>query len=80
MVLQVGVADYAADVTPSDSTVLAKTRGLYVGTSGHLAVTMESEQGSVNVTFSNHPVGYAPLRVIKVLSTGTAASNIVALY
>jgi len=80
MVLQVGVADYAVAVTPSDSTVLAKTRGLYVGTSGHLAVTMESEQGSVDVTFSNHPVGYAPLRVIKVLSTGTAASNIVALY
>ena len=72
--------DYAVPVTPSDSTTLAKTRLLYVGTAGDLAVSLESERGTVSVTFPNHPVGYAPLRVVKVLSTGTAASDIVALY
>ena len=70
-------AVFAATVTPSDSTVLTPTRGLYVGTSGNIAVQMSD--GS-NVTFVSVPQGILPVRVVKVLATGTTASNIVALW
>ena len=63
-------------VTPSDSTVLPSTRGLYVGTGGNLAVTMLG----ADITFANVPAGtLLPLQVQKVLASTTAAS-IVALY
>jgi hypothetical protein len=64
-------------VTPSDATVIPITRGLYVGTSGHVAVRMSKGN---TVTYSNVPVGVWPWAVDMVLSTGTGASNIVALY
>ena len=68
----------AAAVTPSDSTVLAATRGLYVGSAGALKVTTKSGD---DVTFGAVTAGaLLPLSVTKVFSTGTAASNIVALY
>lgn len=66
-----------AAVTPSDTTQLEVTRGLYIGGAGNLVVTMADGN---NVTFANHPVGYAPIQVTKVLSTGTTATSIVALY
>lgn len=67
----------AVAVTPSDSTVLELTRGLYVGTTGNLAVRMADGQ---TVTFTAAAVGYHPLQVDKVMSTNTTASNILALY
>lgn len=67
----------AVAVTPSDSTVLVNTRGLYVGTSGNLVVEMADGQ---TVTFTSVPIGIFPIQVTKVLSTGTTASNIVAVY
>lgn len=69
----------ASAVTKSDTTVLpGVTQGLYVGTTGNVAVTMISGD---NVTFPNVPAGaILPVRVSKVLSTGTTASDIVALY
>lgn len=67
----------AAAVTPSDSTVLTTTRAIYVGGTGALAVTMA---GGGNATFSAVPVGtLLPIRVTKVLSTGTTATLILAL-
>lgn len=70
-------ADSAVAVTKSDSTVLTETRGLYVGVEGDVAVTI----GGANVTFVGVPSGaILPIRVTKVLSTGTTASSIVALY
>ena len=69
----------AAAVTPSDSTVLAATRGLYVGGTGAVVVLMADDSSSV--TFAAVPVGTVlNVRVTKVLSTGTAATNIVALW
>lgn len=72
-------AGYAEAVTPSDATVFSNpTRALYIGSTGAVAVRMYKSQATV--TFANVPVGILPIRVDKVLSTGTAASNIVALY
>ena len=68
----------ATAVTPNDSTVLAKTRALYVGGAGALTVTMAD---GVNATFAAVPAGTTlRIKVTKVLSTGTAATSIVALY
>jgi len=72
-------ASDAAAVTPHDSTEFAvRTRALYIGSGGALTVTMID--GS-NVTFVGVVAGSVlPLRVIKVLATGTTASSIVALF
>jgi len=67
----------AVAVTPSDSTELQVTRGLYVGTSGNLSVVMADGQ---TIVFSSVPIGMFPIQVTKVLSTNTTASNIVAVY
>lgn len=69
----------AEAVTPDDDNDLAGgvTRALYVGTEGDLAVM--TARGNV-VTFRNAAGGYHPLRVIRVLDTGTTAADIVALY
>ena len=68
-------ASIAASVTPSDSTVLEATVGLYVGGFGDVAVTMT---GGGDVTFTNLAIGVIhPISVTKVKSTGTTATNIV---
>ena len=70
-------AGYGVAVTPSNSTVLPMTRGLYVGMGGDVAV----EDINSTVTYSNVQAGtLLPIQVSKVLSTGTTASSIVALY
>lgn len=71
----------AVSVTPNDSTDLATiaTRGLYIGGTGAVVVTMSG--GGSNVTFSGIAAGtILPIRVDRVLATGTTASAIVALY
>jgi hypothetical protein len=67
----------AVSVTTSDTTVIPVTRSLYIGVSGDLAVRMS--EGST-ITFKNVPVGIFPIQVDQVLSTGTTASQIIALY
>lgn len=75
----VGSTAYAVAVTKSDSTVLNGTRAVYVGTGGDLAVRMEGGQNSI--TFTAVPSGtFMPIRVDQVLSTGTTAAAIVALW
>jgi hypothetical protein len=69
---------YGATVTPSDATVLTPTRSLYIGVTGNVAVRMYGSQN--NITFSNVPVGILPLQVDRVLSTGTTATGIIALW
>jgi hypothetical protein len=69
---------HAAAVTPNDSTVLTPTRSLYVGGTGNLTVRMYGSQNTV--LFAAVPVGILPIQVDKVMSTGTAATNIVALW
>lgn len=71
-------ASDAVAVTPSDSTVLTTTRGLYVGGAGNVTVIM---LGGETVTFTAVPAGtLLPVRVTKVKSTSTTATAIVALW
>lgn len=68
----------AAVVTASDSTVLEVTRALYVGGGGNVAVTTLNGD---SVTFVGVGAGtILPIQVTKVLSTGTTATSILALY
>lgn len=66
-------------VTPSDVTNLTKlSRGLYLGTSGDVAVIL---QDGSEVTFTNLTSGVMhPIAVGRVKSTGTTATNILALF
>ena len=67
----------AVAVKQSDVTVIPVTRGLYVGVTGNLVVTMAD--GQTPITFTAAAVGYHPLQVTQVL-TATTATDIVALY
>lgn len=65
-------------VTPDDDNDLAKpSRDLYIGAGGTLKVT--GLDGN-DVTFSNVVPGRLGIGVIKVYSTGTSATGLVALY
>ncbi|MEP4199312.1 MAG: hypothetical protein ABJL99_27110 [Aliishimia sp.] len=68
----------ADPITPDDATDLnAVTRGIFVGASGNLQVQMLSGQ---TVTFNNVQAGVVyPLRVARVLATGTTAAGLIAL-
>jgi len=70
-------AVYGAAVTPSNSVNLAApTRSLYVGTTGNISVEMLNG----TVVFTGVAVGILPIQCTRVNSTGTTASNIVALW
>ena len=72
-------AQNAAAITPSDTTDLAVvTRAIYVGTGGDLKVTM---RGGQTVTLKAVPQGSTlPLRVARVLFTGTTAADLVGVW
>ena len=74
----------AVAVTTSDANAILDQNGnavvtnaLYIGVSGDVKVLMESGQ---TVTFKSAPVGFLNVRVTQVFSTGTAATNIVAVW
>lgn len=69
----------AAPITPGDASDISHvTRALYVGQGGDLRVAM---LGGETVTFANVPPGtLMPLRVTRVLATGTTASAILGLW
>ena len=68
----------ASAVTKSDTADIFHTRALYIGGIGDVKVTMVS--GDV-VTFSSAQTGsILPIQVTRVWSTGTGATNILALY
>lgn len=67
----------AVAITPSDSTVIPTTRGVYVGVAGNVAVRMAN--GDL-VTFTSAAVGEHSWQVDKVLSTNTTATTMIALY
>lgn len=73
-------ASDGAGVTPHDTNELeVYSRAIFVGTGGNLAVVFVD--GSSAVTLPNVQDGSVlPIRVKKVMSTNTTASNIVALY
>lgn len=73
-------ASQVVAVTPSDSTDLTHyATALYVGTAGNVAVIPINNADGAPVTFTAHASGYMPVRVRRVLATGTTASNILAL-
>lgn len=67
----------AVAVVTSDTTVIPTTRGLYIGATGNLKVTMAD--GTV-VVFASVPVGILPVQVQIVWAASTTASSIIALY
>lgn len=68
----------AAAIVKSDSANLATPSVVYVGGTGNVKVT--TAQGST-VTFSGVPAGAViPVQVIKVWSTDTTATNMVAIF
>jgi len=67
----------AVAVTKSDSTVIPTCRALLIGATGDVAVRMAN--GDL-LTFVTVAAGILPVQVNKVLSTGTTATGIVALY
>lgn len=71
----------AKAVTPNDSTNLTYPSVIYVGSvAGGAAVKVTTAQGDV-VTFSGLPAGFViPVQVIRVWSTGTTASSLLAIY
>lgn len=75
-----GSGTLAAVVVPSDITDLSTyAKALYIGGAGDVTVIPVGQTASV--TFKNHPVGYfIGCRVARVLSTGTTATFIVAIY
>ena len=73
-----GPALDAFAITPDDNSDLSEvTRALYVGATGDIALVTKA--GST-LTFTGLATGsLLPVRVQRVLSTGTTASNIVGL-
>jgi len=69
----------AAAIVPSDGADLPEvTRALYVGGGGDVALRMV---GGELVTFANLQAGaLIPLRVVRVLATGTTATALVGLW
>jgi hypothetical protein len=68
-------AQRAFVVTPADADFAdsLQARALYVGVTGDVRVTTV---GGDDVTFTNVPVGFFPVSVKRVWSTGTTASGI----
>lgn len=66
----------AQNVSESDSTTYANVRGVWVGSTGNLAVTMNGQ----TVTFNNVPDGtLLPISPTQFLTASTA-SNVVFLF
>ena len=76
-----GPARRAVGVTPSDTVDLsAYAKALYVGAAGNVRVLTVGGEDTEAVTFANHPVGWLPVQVRRVLATGTTATQIVAAF
>lgn len=81
---QVGLsspAGHGSHITPSDSVELTDhSRAIIVGGAGALRVELTKQPGTV-ITLANVLPGVVyPLRVGKVLATGTTATDIVSLW
>ncbi len=74
-----GPANSGQVITPNDTQMLSQvTRGLYLGTGGDVALMLA---GGDTLTFKNLAGGIIhPLRVAKVLATGTTAQDIIGVY
>ena len=79
--MRIDPAQNAVAITANDTVDLTRpTRGLYVGTAVNLAVQLKGT-GNANVVFPNVPAGTVlPIEATRVLSTGTGAGNLVAMW
>jgi hypothetical protein len=76
-------ASHGFDITPHDSNDLAALpRALWIGVGGDVTVEMRDANGAAaNLLFKNVPSGtLLPIRPHKVLSTGTGATYIRAIW
>ena len=64
-----------AAVTPNDSTNFNEESAIYIGVSGDVAVELWGKSNSE--IYLSVPIGFMPMNVRKVLSTGTTATNII---
>lgn len=72
-------AERGFSITPNDSADLTvTTRGLYVGVSGDVKVDLVSGDTVTLVALAAGVIH--PLRVRRVYSTGTAATDIIGVY
>lgn len=68
-------------VTPSDSTVLIQTRAIFNGGAAACTIALILASDTSAVTLSNVQSGaILPLSAVKVMSTNTTCTNIVAIY
>ena len=69
-------------VTPTDGALLPRHRGvwpvLYIGVAGNVALVTDHAAGGLQTL--SLPAGIWPVRVRRVDSTGTTASNIIAIW
>lgn len=68
-------------ITPSDVTVFADNalpRGVYVGGDGNLTVLLEWDTASITLV-GVKAGSLLPIRPVRVLATGTTATNLVGL-
>lgn len=73
-------ANAAVAVTPNDSTDLTNyAKALYIGVTGDVTIIPKKNADGAPILFKAHPVGYLPVETRRVMATGTAATNIVAL-
>ncbi len=72
----------AIAVTPSDANNLVNSvRGLYLGVAGNVVAIMSDDAANTSVTFTGLAAGvFHPLKVKRVLATGTTATGIVAVW
>ena len=68
----------AAAIAPNDTTEIEVTRAIYVGVAGDITAILRDD--SAAVLFKAMPVGVWFIRAKIIKSTGTAATNLVALY
>lgn len=69
-------------ITPSDATDLTGCRAFFTTDAGNVAVqTVYGASASTAVTITDCPVGaIIPLRVTRVMATGTTATQIYGLF
>lgn len=67
-------------ITPSDTVAFVggPCRGIYVGVTGD--ITLIPAVGGAAVLFKAVPVGILPVMALRVNTTATTATNMVALY
>lgn len=72
------VAQQGELVTPDDNGFLSETFGIYIGGAGNLKVDM---MRGGTITFVGLVAGSVlPIQVSRIYSTGTTATNLIALY